>query len=199
MDGSETWVFDPATMKLAASYPVYSYSAAITPDRTKLVTTDGKAAIVWDAKTKKRLVTWKLDNNGHGEVTISPDGRRVSATTFSAILYLWDLATQKQIAATGVGDTEHGNPAVFSPDGSFVGLVSYHSVFVRDGKTGAPVWNQEMHAPGKPSTGDAMQEIAIGIGADGVRVVGEDDGHWYVEQLALATGKPAPLAKRNCR
>jgi WD40 repeat protein/DNA-binding SARP family transcriptional activator len=142
---------------------------SVSPDGTRIATTNTSVLQVWDAKSGRRLYTARIEayclSLEFGCVTqavFSPDGSRLAAGTDDGIVRVLDAATGRPLIV-GKGHEGAIFNLAFSPTGSRLATVG------ADGT--ARVWSAENGAQQlvlDPST----QEIAdVGFSADGKRIV----------------------------
>jgi len=97
--------------------------ASFSPDGTRIVTSSGGTARLWNAATCKPLCKPMLLSFPYGdwpynpEASFSPDGKRILATSGNNAVRLWDAATGKPVG----GPLRHEGAVAdesFSPDGT---------------------------------------------------------------------------------
>src|SRR5262249_39499378 len=87
-DDGTTRVWDPKTGKGLLTLPTKSQAAAFSPDGYRIVTGLG-AAVVWDASSGEKLLTFE----GHHyirSVAFSPDGKRIAFCGNDTKATVWD-------------------------------------------------------------------------------------------------------------
>jgi WD40 repeat protein len=162
-------------------------TALISPDGGRVVTMADGFAMVWEAKTDKRV---RLDV---GEIALaicaafSPDGLRVATATSmeeapSSDARVWNAITGAPLTEVISGDT-YINTVEFSADGRWLLTVGGAQARVYDSATGKPVTKPLKHPSG--------EGLKFGsFGADGSRIItGAEDGSVCVWNAA--TGEPA--------
>jgi WD40 repeat protein len=150
-------------MSELARFPATSgrmWSAAFSPDGRQIVTTDDKAAQVWDARTSHLLFMLPHGNEVNHAV-YSTDGARL-VTAAADIVRIWDASTGTLVRELQRND---GKPPIYyivalSPDGKLVAAIDAAGevAHVWDGRTGAPL--AELH-------NDALAFPSIAFSSDG--------------------------------
>jgi WD40 repeat protein/serine/threonine protein kinase/tetratricopeptide (TPR) repeat protein len=114
----------------------------LSPDHQRLALVSSEQTVqVWDVATGKRLGAPMRHNTSVSDVSFSPDGRRLAATTWprgpEGWVWLWDATTGRQIIPPikSVGS----GPSTFSPDGGRILTPSGDTARVWDVATGRPV------------------------------------------------------------
>jgi eukaryotic-like serine/threonine-protein kinase len=117
-------LWDAATGELCATLPHPSpvFGLAFGPDSTWLVTgcqQDARLRI-WDVGTARLRKEIAFPTKGFHSLTVSPDGRRVAATTEdqNPRLTVWDLESGKSLFAT------EGRDLAYSPDGRWLAILA---------------------------------------------------------------------------
>jgi WD40 repeat protein/serine/threonine protein kinase len=122
------------------SYGNLMWSAAFSPDGSRVVTMDGdKIVRVWDAATGKPLGLPLAHQGAVGSAAFSPDGSRVVTASVDQTARVWDAATGKPL---GLPLAHQGavESAAFSPDGSRIVTASADmTARVWDAATGKPL------------------------------------------------------------
>lgn len=129
------------------------WSAAFSPDGRQIVTTDDKAAQVWDARTNQRMFTLP-----HGDAVYhavySADGTRLITASGDGLVRIWDATT-----GAPVRELKHdGKPlryyvAAISPDGKLIAAIDMAGAVthVWDAADGALLAELRNDASGFPS------------------------------------------------
>ncbi len=96
------------------------YSAAISPDKTQILTgLQYKLAVLWDAATGEEIRRFSGNNSAAIYcVAFSPDGMRALTGSNDRSVRVWDVVTGEQIHVLGHPATVRA--AAFSPDGTKV-------------------------------------------------------------------------------
>ena len=139
---SEVRIWNPATgrrvLTLAAP-PSPIHDVAYSPDGSRLATrSEDGTAIVWDARTGKRLLTLP-DNAGGGRfshVSFSPDGTRLATDDTIGGLRIWDLRNRRAVLTIRSSHPLCG--IAWSPDGTEIGSGDCGTLYA--GATGR-VWD----------------------------------------------------------
>jgi WD40 repeat protein len=120
-----------------------AHSAALSPDGTRIVTTDDRMARLWDARTGAPLAVLEGHTSWLRGVAFSPDGKRLVTWSQDRTARVWDawagiLLTQIKVSYP-VGIKE----AVFSPEGGRVVIFGTgkfdRGVVVWDARTGKQI------------------------------------------------------------
>jgi WD40 repeat protein/serine/threonine protein kinase len=149
------------------------WSAAFSPDGRQIVTTDDRAAQVWDAQTYRRTSVLF-----HGDTVYralySADGARIVTAGGDGTVKIWDAATGALVRELRGGDARlRYFTAALSPDGRLVAAIDDRGDAARvwDAATGTPV--AEIHGDGLGFPGLAFSSdgrwLAVTGGGD-VRV-----------------------------
>ena len=139
--GTQLWDVSTEMQIAALAGPTFGVrSVAFSPDGT-LIASGGWDGIegaesgigvdydimLWDVHTQRLLGS--IDAHDVSSVSFSPDGTLIVSGSDGGMIILWDVATQRQVAAWE-GDVDEGSHSVvFSPDGSM--LASAHSYSYR--------------------------------------------------------------------
>ena len=92
------------------------FGAAFSPDGARLASAGVNGALVWDARTGRKLLTLAGHKDWVSSIAFSPDGSHIATSSFDGTAILWDAATGKKIfLLTGFSDTVR--QVAFSPDG----------------------------------------------------------------------------------
>jgi WD40 repeat protein len=91
-------------------------SAAFSIDGTRVVTSDGRTARLWDVTSGHAIASLE-DGYKHNAVAFSPDGTRLVTGADDRTARVWDAATGRPIA-TLAGHGAEVVSVAFSPDGS---------------------------------------------------------------------------------
>ena len=105
----------------------FGNSLAFSPDGDLLATAGVTRVIFWDAETGDKLFTLAGEsvgttvgyNLGVGQISFSPDGRRLAAANIDGVSKVWDLAAREELLVL----PPDGLPAkaiAYSPDGRFL-------------------------------------------------------------------------------
>jgi WD40 repeat protein/serine/threonine protein kinase len=146
------------------------WSAAFSPDGRQIVTTDDKAAQVWDAQTGKRSFTLPYDGTVY-EAVYSPDGARLVVAGGVGTVRIWNAASGALVRELRRNDTGPRYYAVaMSPDGMLVAAIGTRGDV-------ANVWDATTGEPVAEIRNDASEFPAIAFSADGrwLATTGGDD------------------------
>lgn len=93
-------------------------SVAFSPDGTKLASASMDGVRLWHVGTGKLLAALTDEEDAAGfSVAFSPDGAKLASGSWDNTVELWDVSTQKHIAAFQ-GHTGNVWTVAFSPDGT---------------------------------------------------------------------------------
>jgi WD40 repeat protein/cellulose biosynthesis protein BcsQ len=160
--------------------PGFVYSAAFSPDGTRVITaSEDHTAHIWDARTAQPVASLPHEGAVYSAV-FSADGRRVVTGSADHTARVWESATGKSLTPPLV---HRGlvHRAAFSSDGTRVVTVSDDFA--------ARVWES---ATGKPLTPPLMHDGTVNSAAfspDGSRIVTASADH-TARIWDVATGKP---------
>ncbi len=162
-------------------------NVAWSPDG-RLIATGGSAggteeddAILWDARTGRRLFTLKGHTADIGYVAFSPDSTRLVTAANDNRAMVWDTATGKLIL-TIPGDTFELTGATFSPDGARLALIEngrVGTVRVVDALSGRDLLRLTVH--------ESLSQQPI-FSSDGTTIAAGGDGSIF--QWDATTGRP---------
>ena len=146
------------------------YSAAFSPDGSRIVTASGdKTARIWDAATAKQIAVLLGHDTDVFSAAFSPDGSRVVTASADHTARIWDAASAKEITVLRGHEDELWS-AAFSPDGSRIVTASH------DGT--ARVWDVHLQMM---STKDLLSEACAHLASltnltrDEMRLAGYSD------------------------
>jgi len=117
------------------------WSAAFSPDGRQIVTTDDRAAQVWDAQTYRRMFTLFHGDTVY-QARYSADGSRLVTAGGDGTVKIWDTASGTLVRELRRdGATLRYFIAALSPDGRLVAAIDTRGdvAHVWDAVTGAPV------------------------------------------------------------
>jgi WD40 repeat protein len=173
-NSSKAWSWDARTGRLLGTLNEPNStlrSASFSPDQTRIVTTDGLAAEVWDAPNHVRL--FRFDATGGPQSAVySSNGAVIITVDFDGRARLWDASTGRQVATLPV---RHGKSdglagvtsAALSSDGRYAALgVLDGTAHVYSVQTGRPLHVLRGHA-------GAVNSVAYS--PDGSRIVTASD------------------------
>ncbi|OUD12068.1 AAA family ATPase [Thioflexithrix psekupsensis] len=120
--------------------------AVFSPDGTRLLTTSGMQAFVWDMKTGQLLLTLQGHSDSVNSAAYSPDGTRIVTASRDATARVWDALTGREIC-TLQGHESYVKSAIYSPDGTrIVTTASYDkTAHVWDALTGQEILTLQGH------------------------------------------------------
>jgi WD40 repeat protein len=136
------------------------WSAAFSPDGKEVVTTDDKAAQVWDARSKQRLFTLPHGDTVY-DARYSGDGTRLVTASGDGAVRIWDASTGARVREL----RHEGTPrsyyaATLSPDAKFIAAIDTSGAVVH-------VWNSANGALVAELHNDAAGVPALAFSADG--------------------------------
>jgi WD40 repeat protein/tRNA A-37 threonylcarbamoyl transferase component Bud32 len=163
------------------------FIAAVTfsPDSKRLAGTGSDRVYVWDADSRREVLTFEGTRGAFSGVAFSPDGTRLAAAGQEQDVSVWDARTgQKVLALSGHTATVWG--VTFSPDGTRLATASAdNTVRVWHAATGAEVFCLRGHQ-------DAVHSVVFS--PDGTRLASGSRDR-TVRFWDAVTG-PGPLAFR---
>ena len=143
----------------------HMWSATFSPDGSRIVTSDDKAAQIWDARTSKLLHTLP-HNDAVYEARYNPDGTRVITAGADGLVKIWDasrgLLVRELTRKRSDGKPSHYYAVVMSPDGRLVAAIDTMGEVVH-------VWDA--------ITGAAIAEL-LDDGSQFPSLAFSADGHW---------------------
>ena len=163
-DIAEVWLWDVASRKQVTSLDrelEQGGPLSFSPDGTLLATGDGEVTRLWDVASKKQVATFQ-----HGDgywvhsLSFSPDGpllaiggsgfKEEEGTNFG-VVWLWDVASRKQVTTFQFGDGYTVHSLSFSPDGTL--LATGGNKWISDGNWGGMMrlWDVSKWKPPHPS------------------------------------------------
>lgn len=127
-------------------------SAVFSPDGGSVVSASWDNTIrIWNLRPKEHVLG--EHPVGVSAATYSPDGKYVVSAADKTI-YIWDVATGKQVGPSLIGHTEIVPSVIFSPDGKYIASLSQDSTIrIWDALTGKQI--------GKPLADDMQQILSI--------------------------------------
>ena len=146
------------------------WSSEFSPDGRQIVTTDDRAAQVWDAQTGKLSFTLPHDGTVYDAV-YSADGAKLVVAGGTGTVKIWDAANGRlvrELRRTGTAPRYYA--VAMSPDGRFVAAIDTRGAV-------AHVWDAASGEPIAEINNDASEFPAIALSADGrwLATTGGDD------------------------
>lgn len=151
-DSSRPRLWDARTGAPLRTLPVDNVqSAAFSADGRAVVTANGDATQVWDARSGRLLLTFGPTPASYvKDAAFSPDGRTVVAAYNDGTARVWDARTGAPLVVLR-GPTQPVDEAAFSPDGHRVLTVSEDGTArAWDARSGAPLVVLRFGTPGEP-------------------------------------------------
>jgi WD40 repeat protein/serine/threonine protein kinase len=129
------------------------WSAAFSPDGRQIVTTDDRAAQIWDAETRQLLFPLRHDDTVYDAV-FSTDGARLVTAAGDGAVRIWNTATGSLVRELRLpGKSPRYYRAAVSPDGRHIAAVDLLGAVaaVWDAATGAVLADLRLDASEWPS------------------------------------------------
>jgi WD40 repeat protein/serine/threonine protein kinase len=141
------------------------YSAAFSPDGTRIVTSGNNSAKLWETATGKLL--FSFDISRLLSALFSPDGKLIATTSWDGKAKIWDVASGRALLSFDIHSLDNGSkgrvvPVVFSPDGKFVAGTS------KDGTV--KVWSSSSGKLVTSLVGHKERVSSIVFSPDGTRI-----------------------------
>ena len=175
-DIAEVWLWDVASRKQVATLDreLKGGPLSFSPDGTLLATGDGEVTRLWDVASRKQVATFQPgDGYWVHSLSFSPDGpllaiggsgfKEEEGTNFG-VVWLWDVASRKQVTTFQFGDGYRVHSLSFSPDGTL--LATGGNKWISDGNWGGMMrlWDVSKWKPPHPSglvkiSGDNQQSM----------------------------------------
>jgi WD40 repeat protein/serine/threonine protein kinase len=149
-----------------------TWSAAFSPDGRQIVTTDDRAAQVWDAQTYQRRFTLFHGDTVYRAV-YSADGARIVTAGGDGTVKIWDAATGAIVRELRKdGARVRYFLAALSPDGRLIAAID-------DGGRVAHVWDATTGALVAEVRNDGLESPSLAFSADGrwLATTGGSDVH----------------------
>ncbi|MCA2656075.1 WD40 repeat domain-containing protein [Microcystis sp. M061S2] len=162
------------------------YTLAITPDSTKIISSQNGIVKVLDLATGKKIRTLTLSShyNSISSSAITPDNTKIIFGYSDGMIKIWDLCTEQELL-TLIGHHGKVSSLIISHDGSKIVSGSYDKTI--------KIWNlaieKRMLTPIDYSIGDKIYSLAI-TPDDNIVIL----GFWnYIKVCNLATRKEIKL------
>jgi WD40 repeat protein len=100
----------------------YCLPGGWSPDGTRVLTTSwaGSGAMIWDAKTGEKIITYKEHSGGIGFSTWSLNGKRVATGDTNGVVKVWDAETGATLLSFSVPVGDFLFQLAWSPDGNWL-------------------------------------------------------------------------------
>lgn len=152
----------------------FSSGVAFSPDGRWLATAWTTQVIFWDAASGQKLFTLAGEsvgssigyNLGVGQISFSPDGKRLAVANMDGVSKVWDLASRSELLSLSSGELP-AKAIAFSPDGKWLATAGDEGIVkVWDASYGEEILNLTL--------GGIIHSLAFS--PDGARLVAGSDG-----------------------
>ncbi len=127
---------DPGSSQADSPQRMTGDKAIFSPDGTQIVTSIGEEFHLWDAKTGKKLKTFRGHQDYVSAVDFSPNGSRIVSASYDGTAALWDVRTGVRLRALE-GHSDRLYAIRFSPNGSQIATTSEdRSIRIWDSENG---------------------------------------------------------------
>lgn len=182
-EGNNVHIYDVATNKqigkTLVGHTSLVSSVAFSPDGNRIVSGSFDHTIrIWDITTDGHIR--KLSEGRPDTIAFSPNGKCIAFETNNSI-YIWEVATNKQIGSPLVGHTSYVSSIAYSPDGKrIISGSSDHTIRIWDATTGKQI--------GEPMEGHTDTVACVAYSPDGKHIISGSYDH-TIRIWDASTGK----------
>jgi len=168
-DGVQVWALAPGSEEIVSfddSEAILTIpnagSMIFSPDGTQLAAVTGNTQVkLWDADTRRELLTMVGHTDWVMGLAFSPDGKRLASTSLDGTVRVWSLAIGQEMVAVSVPPAGYGNRIAYNPNGLEFAMNA--------GDGTATIWNVETGQPRLTLTGHQKEVLNVAFSADGKR------------------------------